>query len=44
MSDRYDSVNRSKFGSMFDHEYFIRGRPDLLGKEINVTNEHPGNI
>ncbi|XP_065069334.1 heat shock factor protein-like [Rhopilema esculentum] len=30
MSDRYDGVGRSKFGSMFDHEYFIRGRPDLL--------------
>lgn len=34
MSDRYDGIGRSKFGSMFDHEYFIRGRPDLLGNKI----------
>ena len=37
MSDRYDGVGRSKFGSMFDHEYFVRGRPDLLGRDINKT-------
>ncbi len=32
MCDRYDALTRSKFGSMFDHEYFLQGRPDLLGK------------
>ena len=35
MSDRYDGIGRTKFGSMFDHEYFLRGRPDLLGEWIS---------
>eukprot|EP00794_Sanderia_malayensis_P007740 gene7740-8580_t len=30
MCDKYDAITRSKLGSMFDHESFLQGRPDLL--------------